>query len=415
MTPSVYRAREREATSIPIQDVLRDGEIDILPQVQGHDYFDIRFQGDRLRVTAGKYVGLIPLNQRVYIEVEPKMPVKNLMSILSAVGGELVELSVLEREYRTAPGTAAAPMLEAVANAFVIALRRVEVTGIPKTYEPTTEAGPILKGQIRFNNSVQRFWSRGARHQAVCTYFDLTSDLIENRLLRYAIHLLLAQHRATGALARGASALAHFEELLTRAGVTLERVDLRRLAPDAATRESPDYIRAFRLARLIVSGEGIELPASGSDVALPSFLVNMESVFERYVRHTSLRCFPDLEVLDGNRTGAKPLFDDRRTPPANPDVVVRRPGGEYLLVLEAKYKVSENRDDINQVIAYALSYRIPQIVIVLPAEAPADKGLDTIGEMHGIRVLRYRLNLSATDLQGEERDFAAALRPLLPV
>ncbi len=412
MAPTVYRAREREATSIPIDQVLRDGEIDILPQVQGRDYFDIRFQGDKLRITAGKYVGLIPLNERVYIDVEPKMPVGNLMAILSAVGGELIEMPILEREYRAAPGTAP-PVLDAMASAFVASLRRIEVTGLPKAYEPVMEAGANLKGQINFNESIQRFWSQGTRHRAVCSYFELTADLVGNRLLRYAVHLLLAQHRATGAAASSVSALAHFEELLTRAGIRLEQVDPRNIARDLHERESREYVRALRLARLIVSGDGIELPASGSDVSLPSFLVNMESLFEGYVRHIIWKRLPDLEVLDGNREGAKPLFDDRRIPPANPDVVVRRGEDECVVVFEAKYKVAENRDDVNQVLAYALSYRIPQIVLVLPAESEADRGLTVVGEVQGIRILRYRLNLAAANLDGEESAFIAAIEPLI--
>jgi 5-methylcytosine-specific restriction enzyme subunit McrC len=410
--PSVFRAREREATSIPIQDVFRDGEIDILPQVQGREYFDVRFQGDKLRVTAGKYVGLIPLNERVYIDVEPKVPVANLMAILSAIGGELIELGAIEREYRTIPDLAA-PVLEAVARAFVLALRKIEISGIRKRYQPTVQAGPTLKGRIDFGDSAQRFWSRGTRHQAVCSYFALNANLLENRLLRFALYVLLAQHRATGSLSRSVNALAHFDELLRLAGVSLERVAPATIPFSLGVGQAPEFARALRLARLIVSGEGVDMPIGGLDVALPSFVVNMESVFERYVRHVVERQFPDLKVLDGNLAGAKSLFDDRRMPLANPDVVVLHPSGEYGLVLEVKYKTAEHREDLNQVLAYALSYRIPRIVVVLPADGSATGGLSTIGEVSNIRVLRYRLNLAAADLQREELDLGAALRPLL--
>ena len=98
--PTIYPAREREATSIPIGEVLRNGEIDIIPDVQSREFFDITFRGDRLTVTAGKYIGLIPLNDRVFIQVEPKVPIANLLAMLSAVEGEVVDLSVLNREYR---------------------------------------------------------------------------------------------------------------------------------------------------------------------------------------------------------------------------------------------------------------------------------------------------------------------------
>ena len=72
MARTVYVARERETTAIPLGAVLRGGKVDILPAVRGRDYFDIRFQGDRLWITAGKYIGVVPLNDEVAIRVEPK-------------------------------------------------------------------------------------------------------------------------------------------------------------------------------------------------------------------------------------------------------------------------------------------------------------------------------------------------------
>jgi len=186
---------------------------------------------------------------------------------------------------------------------------------------------------------------------AVSTFFDLTANLPENRLLRYACHILLVHHRTSGTPKRSVRSLAHFEQWLERAGVALERPDLAELPfwPDI----SQGLDRATRLARLIVTGQGIELPVGGSDVVLPSFLVDMESVFEKYVRHVLRSRLVDAEVLEGNAEGEKPLFDDRTEPPANPDVIIQRGPGDCPLVAEVKYKTVESRDDINQVLAYA--------------------------------------------------------------
>ena len=116
--PRIFEAREREPTTIPIDDILRDGILDIIPEVQRREYFDITFRGDRLTVTAGKYVGLIPLNERVFIRVEPKVPVGSLLLMLSAVEGEVIELAILNRCYRTTPGTPTPHLLTAIASAF---------------------------------------------------------------------------------------------------------------------------------------------------------------------------------------------------------------------------------------------------------------------------------------------------------
>jgi 5-methylcytosine-specific restriction enzyme subunit McrC len=409
---TTYIAREREATDIPIEAVFRDGRIDVLPDVQGHDYFDIKFRGDRLTITAGKYVGLVPLNERVFIQVEPKMPIANMLAVLSAVGGDIVELKSLEREYRSG-GKAPPQILAAIATAFISVLRVLEVEGLRKQYEELNEGGPFVKGQIQFGDSVQRFWSRGTRHAAVCRYFDLSTDLPLNRLLRYACHTLLAQHQASGILKNSVGELAHFEEVLARSGVRLEFPDERYSTTAHLTETQPTQRRAVRLAQLLISGRGVELPAAGSDVALPSFLVNMETLFEKYMRQVLSQRLDDAAVLDGNAEGSKQLFDDRQTPPANPDVVIRKPD-HHVVIGEVKYKASESRDDINQVLAYSLSYRAPTIVLILPAESSAERGLSEVGRVGHVRVCRYRFNLAAADLEAEERDFGEAIGRLLP-
>ena len=408
--PTIYTAREQEATSIPIAEVLRDGNIDIIRDVQSRAYFHITFRGDRLTVTAGKYVGLIPLNDRVFIQVEPKVPVGNLLSMLSAVEGEVVSLSVLNRQYKVTDAAPPPHLLASIASTFALALRRIEVDGLQKRYDPFTEGGAFLKGQICFSESVQQYWSRGTEYAAVSTFFDLTADIAQNRLLRYACHVLLVHHRRTNLLRDTIRDLAHFEDMFSRAGVRLTPLDASG-GPHPAE-HAAEYLHALRLARLIVSGHGIELRGDGEDVSLPSFLINMETLFEDYVRHVMATQLIGVEVLNGNTDGSRPLFDNSSAPKATPDIVVRR-GAECPLIGEVKYKSLEKREDRYQVLAYGLSYRARNVVLVLPADSAASAGLASIGEIDSLQVHRYRFDLSATDLAAEEGRFGAAVGNLL--
>lgn len=409
--PTIYSAKEREPTTIPIVDVLRDGEIDIYLNVQRREYFDITFRGDRLTVTAGKYIGLIPLNERIFVQVEPKMPILNLVRILSAVGGDVVQLDVLEREYETS-GTRPPAILEAIADAFAISLRQVEVDGLTKQYVRQADGGSSLKGQIQFAPSVQAHWSRGRRHVAICEFSELTSDTPENRLLRYACHLLLTHHRLTGLPRKSVRSLAEFEEFFALSRIALERPEESSITADVGG-VSPAYRRANRLAKAIISERGVELPGSGGDLSLPSFLINMETLFERYARHVLQVRLSSFTVLDGNTDGKKPLFDDRRIPAATPDILIRDDSGSSVLVGEVKYKADDNRDDINQVLAYALAYRVSKVVLVLPADVSRPAGLGLVGKIGGVSVYRYRVNMATNDLETEEREFAETVGHLL--
>jgi len=407
--PKVYVAREREATTIPLSELFTGGKLDILAAVQNREYFDLRFKGDQLVLTAGKYVGLIPINRRVFIRVEPKVPVKNLLSILSAVDGDIVELDILDREYSLAPN-APPRILEAIATAFRLALRRVEVAGLVKRYEERTTSGPWLKGRLLFGDSVAGHWGRGSRHTAVSSYFDLTADTAENRMLRFACQVLLSSHRTTGIPSRGITELSGFDDLFAAAGVSVTPPETTTAGLDR--RGDPLYVRALRLADLIIRKRGVDLPGGTGDMPLPSFLLNMESLFERYARHVLRTRLHGWRVLDGNEEGKARLFDDRPTPHANPDIVIRGEHGSAVIG-EVKYKGLENRDDINQVLAYALSYRVKKILLVLPAEQDRERGLAHVGRVGDIELQRYRIDLAACDLAAEERAFADSVQEVL--
>lgn len=405
---TVYTAREYQSTSIPIDEVLVDGQFDIFPEVQGKGYFDVRFQGTRLVITAGKFVGFIPLNSRVVIDVRPKMPVANLLSILSSVKADLAEIDVLQREYATAEESPP-QIIQALARAYCHALEGIEVAGLLKAYAPATSAGSSLKGRPDFNASIQRFWSRGVRHAAVSRHYELNADLSSNRLLRLACQVLLTQHRLSGMIKPFVSRLSHFDELLERAGVLVTMP--RRL--DLVGDGSPAYKKALRLAVMIVHRTGIELSANGAHIGLPSFLIDMETVFEQYMRGVLSRQLSGCSVMDGNYDGAQPLFNDRRDPPANPDVVVRDESEVCFLIGEVKYKDKEKREDINQALAYASCYKCGAVVLMLPAERADDAGLQLIGRMDSVTLYRYRFDLAATSLADEEARCGAALVPLL--
>lgn len=408
---TIYTAREREATTIPIADILRDGEIDIYLNVQRREFFDITFRGDRLTVTAGKYVGLIPLNERVFVDVTPKMPVMNLVKIVSAVGGDVTQVDVLEREYETS-GIRPDAILEAIGSAFARSLQRLEIRGLAREYQRANDEGPSLKGQIQFIPSLQRHWSRGRCHVAVCEHSNLSADTSENRLLRYACHWLLTHHRLAGVLARQVRVLAEFEDYFASAGVSLESPPA-----DEALRGlgdgSPEYRRSLRLATTLLMERGVELPGGSGDLSLPSFLVNMETLFESYARHVLRTRLSGFVALDGNNEGRKPLFDDRRSPNATPDIVIRNEAGAAVLIGEVKYKADENRDDLNQVLGYALAYRVDIVVLILPADNNHPDGLATVGQIANVTVYRYRINMASDDLDSQESRFAGRILELL--
>jgi len=186
-------------------------------------------------------------------------------------------------------------------------------------------------------------------------------------------------------------------------------VEARRLNP---AREY--YYRALEIALLLLASRGISLEKAGDDVLLDSFILNFDDLFEEYLRRVLQRHAPTgLLVLDGNKEGKRPLFDDRAAPPAQPDVVLRCASTGRTVIGEIKYKDRPSRDDINQAITYAVTYGADLVVLIHQYAGTGDAGLSHHGQVKNIRVATYAFDLDGIDLEKEEQLLCRSLFPLV--
>ena len=82
------------------------------------------------------------------------------------------------------------------------------------------------------------------------------------------------------------------------------------------------------------------------------------------------------------------------------------------MVADAKYKDDLTRDDLNQVITYASTYRVEHVLVIMPARIASESGLGYRGRVDRISVHTYRFSLDAADLDQEETKLLAAVRAL---
>ena len=108
----------------------------------------------------------------------------------------------------------------------------------------------------------------------------------------------------------------------------------------------------------------------------------------------------------------KQLFDDRKDRLAEPDIVISETASRMRLVLEVKYKEKPNRDDINQTITYALSYRTRDAVLLHLAKTPERSGLYTIGVISGIKIYGYAYDLGSPALEDQELELTRVMTEL---
>lgn len=397
---------------LPITDLIVDGKLDIYPHVEEQGLLFLHLRRNMLTLTAGPFIGLIPLTPTVSIDVKPKLPISNFARVLDAARGSLSAITGVDRLYLS-NDLASNSVLEFLAANLLDALRPVQENGLLKDYVRVSEMTGSPRGRIDLSSTMSRTWSRGLKHKVVAQRFEQTSDIPVNRLIKTALRTALARIRPGTdksrelivALNRAFFDLpSGIDDMTARDFEAAKHILMGKLLPETRAY----YGRALEIAIMIMSNRGIALQDEGSDVMLDSFIVNFETMFEDYLRRVlQMRSDPtQIRVRDGNHEGKKSLFDDKKDPPAQPDIVVSSIASGKKVIAEVKYKEKPKREDYNQAITYAVTYRTDRSILVHQNAPGAAKGLRHIGTMNGIVLDAYAFDLSNEDLDAEETAFA---------
>lgn len=436
----VYPAKEHGSVNVPLEDLLIDGALDLYPEVTGKNLFDVDLRKDSLVFRAGRYIGQIPVNDRVMIDVSPRVPFANLERVLGVAGKAPLSLAPHTRPY--AEHAISTPsLLQSLAESLVDALAAVEAEGLHRQYLRRIADTSFPRGRILVSETVRRHHARGMHHRAAVSWFEPSVDTPPNRCVKHALWYLARRFQGARRSPENRRLLADLNRLYLMFGGVSPDPALGFLSdplvedPRGLPSNRAYYERALRLAAMIARGSGVAFGRRGGEVELASLAVNLEDAFEEYLRLTLASGFrdslPGVRVLDGNRTGqdggGKNLYDtdgpdDLGTEsPATPDIVLRRSKGgdsegECPAVFDVKYKIYKpraDRDDVNQTVTYAASYGAPVAVIAHPHQEKAERGLCKVGRVGNITLYQYGFDLSADRLDDEEATFVSSVRNLV--
>jgi 5-methylcytosine-specific restriction enzyme subunit McrC len=408
----IYKLESRKSIELPLSAVAVNGAIEVFPHVEEKGLLFLQFRKRKVVVSAGPFIGLIPLTPKISIDVRPKMPVSNLSRVLDSARRSVSILRGTERLYLT-DNLASASVLEFLASNLHDAIQPVVEGGFIKSYNSVSRLSSQPRGRIDIAGTL-RAWERGQRHKAQSSQFEQSSDTPINRVLKAALQLVLTRLQPTNELRR---------ELIRKANLTYfslpssigAMLDRDRSIASLAIKEQQlplqkaYYYRALEISLLVLSETGVSLQESGSDVSLASFIVNFEDLFEEYLRRVLQDgAPPGYYVKDGNKEGRRFLFDERKGQMAQPDIVISGPAA-YPVIAEVKYKEKPNRDDINQAITYANCFRTKNAVLVHQAASGAKSGLYRMGTIDGITLDGYAFDLGAPKIEPQESALRDAL------
>lgn len=399
----------RKSIELDLAELMGGGHLEIYPHVAEKGLLFVSFRQNKVTLAAGPFIGLIPLTPRITVDVRPKMPISNLARVLDLARSSLGTLPGVDRMY-LATEELGSSVLEFLAGNFVEALKPLQVNGFHKDYLARTNVTSRPAGRIQIAQTLGQ-WARGRPHLMSVERFEQTSDTPLNRVLKEALRLILTRMEPTHDGARSLikacnRALFDFPDTIGRLGPADVFECERLVAEKRLSANRAYYYRPIEIALLILSNRGVSLEAEGNDVLLETFIVNFEDVFEDYLRHVLQAAAVDrVLVQDGNEEGKRSLFDDRKEPRAQPDIVVRSLPPGKCVVAEVKYKDKPNRDDINQVLGYSLSFRTKRVILVHQRGANKPRGIQPVGTVDGVKVETYAYDLANADLVAEEKAF----------
>ena len=304
---------------------------------------------DVWEVRATRYVGVV-LHGDLQVEIRPKLPIDRLVPLLAFANG-LPKPQLDLAQLHQAPD-----LHEVLAQLYAQVLAKSLARGLPHDYIERDEDLPTLRGRLRFTDQLRvrpHTWSPLAvRHD------EFSDDIPLNQTLKAALRTLQRlPHRDPAtprSLLRWQRVLGGVSDLApgaTRKSVTLSRLHAH-LAP------------ALELAQIILDGNSLE-PESGSRSA-PGFLLDLATLFERFVRASIRQSFQlRHQQLPPPERGTFHLDHANRIG-LEPDLLWRT-GPRVTLVGDVKYKRLEGearQADLYQLLTYAIRAGTDRAILI---------------------------------------------------
>jgi 5-methylcytosine-specific restriction enzyme subunit McrC len=426
----VFVGEEQGEIPVPIELIFKDGKLDIYEDVLRRNFFRLFLKTNKLIFQAAGFLGIIPINDSVAIEVRARVPVDNLERLLQLTPQYTPEILRGRLRNFGLNSVTVPSLLDLLATRLLDAVKEVRAEGLHYLYTQRVHFNSSPAGRILPFQSAKLQNSTGRRLAVASSAFVRTFDTAPNRCLRLSVKILHDVYQGMRNR-KGARVIA---SQLAIAGSYLEIAKLDYsldflsdplvrnpwLLP--TTRSS--YSSALSVAKMILKNQSVNIRSQGPDILLSSLLVNMEEVFEGYLRAVLTKHLNtnELSVLDGNLNepagAARPFFDEDtiKGRPATPDVVIGRlsPQASTELLIDAKYKPVQNlpdREDINQILAYTLVYGCGRVALAYRRRRATESNIMSIGTVAGIEIFKISVDLGAVDLQEEEKQLADAIRP----
>ena len=308
------------------------------------------FQGDVFRLNPGPNVGVAMLPSGRRLQAHAKVPVHSLLFMLG-VAHRLSELKHLAASFERLE-----EVIEAIALVFANSVEQRIRRGLYRAYVEHEQNLAAVRGRIAFVQDLRSNFV--LRHRVYCRYSELTWDVPENQVIRQVAHLLGRWDFAPALRMR----LDQIDAAL--AEVTPTMFPARAIDNFVYHRLNDDYRAIHQLCRLVLEGAAVS-EAEGA-FPFPTFFVDMNKLFERFVTETLLS--RGRWPIGVREQQTKSLDRDGRVEIV-PDIFVDC-WSHHAIAIDCKYKRLAPDDfkgpDLYQVLAYCTASRVDKGLLIYP-------------------------------------------------
>ncbi|MCE2749567.1 MAG: McrC family protein [Rhodobacter sp.] len=408
----VIEIQERGQRFFPRADLVdSQGRSLILPETRALGAIEITDLTDGARLMALGLIGYLPLTRTITLNIVPKFPIQNLWTMLEVGGENYSQVLPIVRRYQTSASPAPIQML---ARSFCHYLKGTLAAGFERSYYPRVQSG-YYKPRVEFGPTISRYFSRGNPVETVSNVFEFGLDSAVNRVVKAAC-LRFAR------LIPKTDEWTEARRLIQFALSTLERVNEREqgaldfdLDQSVSLRLRMHYSGMLRVYQLLLTGGGIAFTFEPGGKELPSFLFNLDDIFERFVRQSFVVGLREkqIAVLDGNKHQGK-LFEDSKVYPIKSDLIFRRSNRNVIGLGEVKYKPKLKEADRYQIISHVTAAKAPVGILFSPANEGESQRLERIGRMPtGAQFFHYRIDIQG-DIRSAQTQMVQEVFSILP-
>jgi 5-methylcytosine-specific restriction enzyme subunit McrC len=366
-----------------------------------------------VKIKASHHVGIICL-PNLSIFIRPKIDTKNVLYMVGRTEGFYDQLSFYKSFVSLEPSY---NLLEFVVQLFLLMADDLLAKGLWKSYVRKEEALPVVRGRIMVSATLIK--TKGFNNLVYCDYEDYTHDIIENQVIKFTLARVARTGNFSPQLVRKLSAALSDTTLLPWLDSSLlDRITYHRL--------NESYRPVHGICKLILRNLAIRETVGGTKSY--SFLVDMEELFERFIKDALERRLTDPFTKVSYQE--EQIIPKIAGPPfagnvhIKPDIVVKR--GERTVLVDTKWKAplakaeegywTVHHDNFYQMATYITKYKAPGILVY-----PADKETGTFTaeyklgdeQFARLRIQTIDMGLPPDQLESEITLFSNSIQELL--